>query len=53
MRPGHRNITCLYDMDIVGDPTTFNEVYLYEGVYRTRRKHVTTATDDRHRTHGV
>lgn len=28
---GHRNITCLYDMDIVGDPRTYNEVYLYEG----------------------
>ncbi|TXT08813.1 hypothetical protein VHUM_02941 [Vanrija humicola] len=30
---GHKNITCLYDMDIVFDPpgsNTFNEVYLYE-----------------------
>lgn len=30
---GHKNITCLYDMDIVPDPPgtwTFNEVYLYE-----------------------
>lgn len=26
---GHRNITCLYDLDIV-NPTTFNEIYLYE-----------------------
>lgn len=26
---GHKNITCLYDMDIV-NPMTFNEVYLYE-----------------------
>lgn len=26
---GHKNITCLYDMDIV-HPTNFNEVYLYE-----------------------
>ncbi|ODQ64879.1 pMAP kinase, partial [Nadsonia fulvescens var. elongata DSM 6958] len=26
---GHKNITCLYDMDIV-DPAHFNEVYLYE-----------------------
>ncbi|KAJ1031086.1 hypothetical protein NDA18_002305 [Ustilago nuda] len=26
---GHKNITCLYDMDII-DPTNFNEVYLYE-----------------------
>lgn len=26
---GHRNITCLYDLDIV-DPLSFNEVYLYE-----------------------
>lgn len=23
-------ITCLYDMDIVGDPRAYNEVYLYE-----------------------
>ncbi|BEJ01239.1 hypothetical protein CcaverHIS631_0510960 [Cutaneotrichosporon cavernicola] len=30
---GHKNITCLYDMDIVFDPPgsgMFNEVYLYE-----------------------
>ncbi|GMK59706.1 hypothetical protein CspeluHIS016_0803120 [Cutaneotrichosporon spelunceum] len=30
---GHKNITCLYDMDIVFDPPgsgLFNEVYLYE-----------------------
>ncbi|KHN93898.1 Protein kinase-like domain protein [Metarhizium album ARSEF 1941] len=27
---GHRNITCLYDMDIPR-PETFNETYLYEG----------------------
>ncbi|KAJ9100129.1 hypothetical protein QFC20_005541 [Naganishia adeliensis] len=30
---GHKNITCLYDMDIVPDPPgtwNFNEVYLYE-----------------------
>lgn len=29
---GHKNITCLYDLDIVPDPLTgdFNEVYLYE-----------------------
>ncbi|KAL7408972.1 kinase-like domain-containing protein [Mrakia frigida] len=29
---GHKNITCLYDLDIVFDPVThaFNEVYLYE-----------------------
>ncbi|QRW12774.1 mitogen activated protein kinase [Ceratobasidium sp. AG-Ba] len=28
---GHKNITCLYDMDIVQDPAgNFNEVYLYE-----------------------
>ncbi|KAG0146428.1 hypothetical protein CROQUDRAFT_657410 [Cronartium quercuum f. sp. fusiforme G11] len=26
---GHKNITCLYDMDIV-NPDTFTEVYLYE-----------------------
>ncbi|MBW0522551.1 hypothetical protein O181_062266 [Austropuccinia psidii MF-1] len=26
---GHKNITCLYDMDIV-NPESFNEVYLYE-----------------------
>lgn len=26
---GHKNITCLYDMDII-DPHQFNEVYLYE-----------------------
>ncbi|CAH7666880.1 kinase-like domain-containing protein [Phakopsora pachyrhizi] len=26
---GHKNITCLYDMDIT-DPTNFTEVYLYE-----------------------
>lgn len=26
---GHKNITCLYDMDII-DPIGFNEVYLYE-----------------------
>jgi len=26
---GHKNITCLYDLDIV-DPYQFNEVYLYE-----------------------
>ena len=26
---GHKNITCLYDMDII-DPAGFNEVYLYE-----------------------
>ncbi|PVF97016.1 CMGC/MAPK/ERK protein kinase [Serendipita vermifera] len=28
---GHKNITCLYDMDIVFEPNgVFNEVYLYE-----------------------
>lgn len=29
---GHKNITCLYDLDIVPNPTTgdFNEIYLYE-----------------------
>ncbi|KZT52671.1 kinase-like protein [Calocera cornea HHB12733] len=28
---GHKNITCLYDMDIVFEPSSdFNEVYLYE-----------------------
>lgn len=27
---GHRNITCLYDMDIPR-PENFNETYLYEG----------------------
>lgn len=29
---GHKNITCLYDLDIVPDPFTgdFNDVYLYE-----------------------
>lgn len=27
---GHRNITCLFDMDITGDPNLFSEVYLYE-----------------------
>jgi mitogen-activated protein kinase 7 len=27
---GHRNITCLYDMDIPR-PDNFNETYLYEG----------------------
>ncbi|RKF83105.1 Mitogen-activated protein kinase MKC1 [Golovinomyces cichoracearum] len=27
---GHRNITCLYDMDIPR-PMNFNETYLYEG----------------------
>ncbi|KAG8899559.1 Mitogen-activated protein kinase [Tulasnella sp. 417] len=28
---GHKNITCLYDMDIVFEPNgNFNEVYLYE-----------------------
>lgn len=30
---GHKNITCLYDMDIVPDPPgtwNFNEVYMYE-----------------------
>lgn len=29
---GHKNITCLYDLDIVPDPVTgdFNEIYLYE-----------------------
>lgn len=29
---GHKNITCLFDLDIVPDPTTgdFNEIYLYE-----------------------
>lgn len=26
---GHKNITCLYDMDVI-DPVAFNEVYLYE-----------------------
>ncbi|WFD34073.1 mitogen-activated protein kinase [Malassezia cuniculi] len=26
---GHRNITCLYDLDIV-NPNAFNEIYLYE-----------------------
>ncbi|KAA8917712.1 hypothetical protein TRICI_000151 [Trichomonascus ciferrii] len=26
---GHKNITCLYDMDII-DTTNFNELYLYE-----------------------
>ncbi|KAK9352782.1 kinase-like domain-containing protein [Lipomyces doorenjongii] len=28
---GHKNITCLYDMDIV-DTNNFNEIYLYEEV---------------------
>ncbi|KAH0288559.1 mitogen-activated protein kinase spm1 [Aureobasidium namibiae CBS 147.97] len=27
---GHRNITCLFDMDIPGGPSSYNEVYLYE-----------------------
>lgn len=29
---GHKNITCLYDLDIIPDPVTgqFNDVYLYE-----------------------
>ncbi|KAG9614789.1 mitogen-activated protein kinase spm1, partial [Aureobasidium melanogenum] len=27
---GHRNITCLFDMDIPGGPGSYNEVYLYE-----------------------
>ncbi|CUM68625.1 uncharacterized protein PRCAT00006352001 [Priceomyces carsonii] len=29
---GHKNITCLYDLDIVPDPVSgeFNEIYLYE-----------------------
>lgn len=29
---GHKNITCLYDLDIIPNPTTgeFHEVYLYE-----------------------
>ena len=29
---GHKNITCLYDLDIVVDPVTgvFNDIYLYE-----------------------
>lgn len=29
---GHKNITCLYDLDIVIDPVTgaFNDIYLYE-----------------------
>lgn len=26
---GHKNITCLYDLDII-DPSNFNEVYLYQ-----------------------
>ncbi|KAH8929645.1 Pkinase-domain-containing protein [Atractiella rhizophila] len=26
---GHKNITCLYDLDII-DPSDFNEVYLYQ-----------------------
>ncbi|CAG8534319.1 2894_t:CDS:10 [Acaulospora morrowiae] len=26
---GHKNITCLYDMDII-NPTDYNEIYLYE-----------------------
>ena len=26
---GHKNITCLYDLDII-NPLAFNEVYLYE-----------------------
>jgi len=26
---GHKNITCLYDLDIT-NPSAFNEVYLYE-----------------------
>lgn len=26
---GHKNITCLYDLDIV-DPANFNEIYIYE-----------------------
>ena len=32
---GHRNITCLYDMDIPR-PDNFNETYLYEGECRGR-----------------
>ncbi|CCE80523.1 Piso0_003642 [Millerozyma farinosa CBS 7064] len=29
---GHKNITCLYDLDIIPDPVSgdFNEIYLYE-----------------------
>lgn len=29
---GHKNITCLYDLDIIADPVSgeFNEIYLYE-----------------------
>lgn len=41
---GHRNITCLYDMDIPR-PDNFNETYLYEGECRcaagTSRGYVT------------
>ena len=36
---GHRNITCLYDMDIPR-PDSFNEAYLYEG---KPNSHVVTA----------
>jgi len=32
---GHRNITCLYDMDIPR-PDNFNETYLYEGEWERK-----------------
>ena len=43
---GHRNITCLYDMDIPR-PDNFNETYLYEGKaikgIISRRRYLLTA----------
>jgi serine/threonine protein kinase len=36
---GHRNITCLYDMDIPR-PDNFNETYLYEGETTRQKFHL-------------
>lgn len=43
---GHRNITCLYDMDIP-HPNNFNETYLYEGrtAIANDRQHMWTDTN--------
>lgn len=50
---GHRNITCLYDMDIPR-PDNFNETYLYEGMIMRRSFRLVYKLITRHyRAHGM